>query len=566
MRTTLLTLILGILLGVVTSAALAVSDTDMGDIIKKAYEGDVATLKLIMQENPWKLYNVDEKYGATALHWAIARGKLDAADFLLTKYIDIDRPDKFGRTPLHWAVVGKAKDTVAWLLNKGANPWVPDLQGKTAHQWATDLKLPEIEALLTDAETKTPLTPGVVTWHYPYDTESVLPSYVVRGDLVYAVRHISTWTTRDICDALNLTNGAARWSYTVPDSDHCLWCGQNADTVFLLCNNHIYALDPAKGTLLRTLPCQIRTLPGAMDQHGAAIDGNQLFSWTSEQDPATKTVTQSLVAIDLTTGKEQWRTAMGTLETAPPNYYSGMWNTKMSPIVDKDLVLVRTVFHELDKRDPKKPTERIQVSLASIDRQTGEVKKRFELPMAENPRSYFNYELPRQTPGFNAENVVQGDGNGYIACYLKRMGWPGWRIPIKIGTTIQCPAFVGDNVVCCAQDTRNTIMALVAKTGQRLWSHPITQSDLVCNPPFAYKDAAIIQLGAGTLIALDMKTGAELWTSSARPCDLKTCRGTLYIPSQVTDRGILLQTKGDHATWATPCTRLVFWQPLAAAK
>jgi len=64
--------------------------------------GDLATLKALLAEDPALISSRWE--GATALHYAAFRGRLDCIDFLLKSGADINALDEeFGSSPIGWA-------------------------------------------------------------------------------------------------------------------------------------------------------------------------------------------------------------------------------------------------------------------------------------------------------------------------------------------------------------------------------------------------------------------------------------------------------------------------------
>lgn len=74
---------------------------------------------------------VCDENGRTALHFAVAIGRLDLVELLLAYGADSDIPDKDGYTPLHMASGYLQLTVVQRLLDAGADPDFPDDQGRT---------------------------------------------------------------------------------------------------------------------------------------------------------------------------------------------------------------------------------------------------------------------------------------------------------------------------------------------------------------------------------------------------------------------------------------------------
>lgn len=67
------------------------------------------------------LDDIDE-YGFTPLIECAITRQADIAQQLLTRAVDVNKPDVTGRTPLHWAADNNDVDLARLLLNHGANP------------------------------------------------------------------------------------------------------------------------------------------------------------------------------------------------------------------------------------------------------------------------------------------------------------------------------------------------------------------------------------------------------------------------------------------------------------
>jgi uncharacterized protein len=98
--------------------------------------------------------NTRDKYGVTALHWAINTGKYPLAEFLIEKGADVNasiatKPGAEGATPLHFAAGHGQSPLVKLLLAKGANPTAKTKDGKTPLDIAKEYKWDELVPLLS---------------------------------------------------------------------------------------------------------------------------------------------------------------------------------------------------------------------------------------------------------------------------------------------------------------------------------------------------------------------------------------------------------------------------------
>jgi hypothetical protein len=98
-----------------------------------------------------------EPYNGTALHWAVARRRSEAAAWLLDHGADINRRAAFGGTrgvtPLHVAAAWEGSpDCARLLLARGADVTIRDaMQDGTPAGWATFFKNDAIKRMIDDA-------------------------------------------------------------------------------------------------------------------------------------------------------------------------------------------------------------------------------------------------------------------------------------------------------------------------------------------------------------------------------------------------------------------------------
>ncbi len=89
------------------------------DILKAAQQGDVDTVKKLLNENP-DLIKTKDEHGITPLHAASYGGYKEIIELLLSKGTDVNINDNNGRTPLFFAAGNGSIDICTLLIEKGA--------------------------------------------------------------------------------------------------------------------------------------------------------------------------------------------------------------------------------------------------------------------------------------------------------------------------------------------------------------------------------------------------------------------------------------------------------------
>jgi len=92
--------------------------------------------------------------GNTPIHWAAARGNLDAIEVLLEFGADINIQNKHGRTPLHVLISERYDKIALWLIQYcNADPHIPDKRGVSAYDLAQHFFQPEIDNAISNRGT-----------------------------------------------------------------------------------------------------------------------------------------------------------------------------------------------------------------------------------------------------------------------------------------------------------------------------------------------------------------------------------------------------------------------------
>ena len=122
--------------------------------VRESQGGDLITL--LVRGGGADPNTVDEVYGATPLHWAVARGEPDQIDALISSGAHVNGKDVHGATPLHWAarqmhremrlnagnstkywnVKSASEAIVVMMLAAKADPNSKDEDGNTPLHWA----------------------------------------------------------------------------------------------------------------------------------------------------------------------------------------------------------------------------------------------------------------------------------------------------------------------------------------------------------------------------------------------------------------------------------------------
>lgn len=86
--------------------------------------------------------------GASALHYAVARGNLVFAEYLFQNGAKVNTFDRFTLTPLHQAAASANLRMLSWLFERGADLTAKNSQGSTAADIAVALQEADAVTLL----------------------------------------------------------------------------------------------------------------------------------------------------------------------------------------------------------------------------------------------------------------------------------------------------------------------------------------------------------------------------------------------------------------------------------
>ena len=129
------------------------------DVADAAMKGDTAALRTLVEQKAD--VNAPQIDGATALHWAVYRDDLDAADFLIKAGAKVDAANREGVTPLAMASLYGSAAMVERLLTAGADAKRRGMSGETMLMLAARNGNPEVIKRLVaagaDVNAKEPL-------------------------------------------------------------------------------------------------------------------------------------------------------------------------------------------------------------------------------------------------------------------------------------------------------------------------------------------------------------------------------------------------------------------------
>ncbi len=157
-----------------------------------AYVGDLAKVQAFIADGA----DINSKAGMvqnTALHSAVAGGRTEVAEFLVSKGSDVNAQNRAGQTPLHMAAGAGHLEVVQLLLKNGADANAKDSRGQTALDLAQKAEHNAIVELLQKQ----------MEVHNVSITEVSAPTSCVQGETVSIVVTLDNQgDAGESCDAM----------------------------------------------------------------------------------------------------------------------------------------------------------------------------------------------------------------------------------------------------------------------------------------------------------------------------------------------------------------------------
>ena len=140
-----------------------------------------------------------------------------------------------------------------------------------------------------------------------------------------------------------------------------------------------------------------------------------------------------------------------------------------------------------------------------------------------NPDQQPNYPAARSTPTVDGDWLFALGSDGDLACLERETGKVRWQKNIRtdyggqpgIWAYSESPLIDGENLVCTPGGSNATLVALIKKTGERIWKCSISDGEQA-----AYTSAQVIEVGGVRqyiqmlqkgLVGVEAKTGKLLW-------------------------------------------------------
>jgi hypothetical protein len=96
----------------------------------------------------------DEDTGASALHFAVMKGRMQLVEKIVARRADVNSRTRNGTTPLHTAVVYARKEIAEFLLDNGADINARSARGVSALEFARDARNQPIADMLRERGAK----------------------------------------------------------------------------------------------------------------------------------------------------------------------------------------------------------------------------------------------------------------------------------------------------------------------------------------------------------------------------------------------------------------------------
>ena len=101
-------------------------------LMEAAGNGHMGCIKALAMMKGGSDINMKDHQGMAALHWAVVKGHVDIAEYLLARGADFNAPVNNGQTPVMLAGFHNKTELVQLLINKGADLYARTTGGATA--------------------------------------------------------------------------------------------------------------------------------------------------------------------------------------------------------------------------------------------------------------------------------------------------------------------------------------------------------------------------------------------------------------------------------------------------
>lgn len=133
-----------------TIMSLASRSQDMPDIFNASRQGDLETVKVLVEADPSRV-NSKDRQGYTPLILAVYNAQYNVVNYLLRQKVNVDAQDNAGNTALMGAIFKGYKDEIALLIEAGADVNVRNYNQATALTFACTFSGPAIVKQLLEA-------------------------------------------------------------------------------------------------------------------------------------------------------------------------------------------------------------------------------------------------------------------------------------------------------------------------------------------------------------------------------------------------------------------------------
>lgn len=300
------------------------------------------------------------------------------------------------------------------------------------------------------------------------------------------------------------------------------------------------AVDAATGRSIwqSTYPQPVTIRPGARP-HGPGPKSTPVFA---DGRLFTLGLGGMVTAFDATTGKQLWQVPGGPVLP--------LWNTGMSPLVERGMVIVHVGGHN-------------QGALTAFDAGTGAVKWAWtgDGPSYASP-VVTDLDGVRQIVALTQEHVVGVSATG---------GQLLWRRPFPTSNqNIIMPVVIGDTIVVAGYQKPTSAFRVVRKgnewTTEDLWENPGISQFMTNGVMVGDRLFGLSQRNRGEYFILDTKSGATVWTGMPQQAEnAAIVRAGDFVISLEDDAELMVgqvsgsqlqelkrYTVADAATWTAP--------------